>query len=156
MSIVVAWQAVDGDVLLRADDVDWWGASLSILVAAIHHPDVLAEQQPDTDAELVAREVLDGLPELQWAAETFTRRQDQTGTVAGVSMVLDGDFVRISPGCELPGLVLCLEVFARAVLDSSSAEDETARGALAYSAAAWSRELGATTGALRADDGEGS
>jgi hypothetical protein len=143
-NMVIGWQAVDGDVLLRADDVDWWGASLSILVAAFHHPDVLLAQQPGTDAATVAREVLAELDELERAAEVMQGR----ATAAGVTMTLEGDYVRLSPGSELGMLVTCLDTFARAVLDPAGAEAETARGPLAYTAGAWSRDLGTTPGAL--------
>lgn len=150
--VTVAWQAVEGDVLLPTDYADWLGSGLSILVAAVHHPEALVAQQPDTDARRVATEVLAELDELKLAACTA---EQQRGANPGapttqqlVTMQADGRYVRISPGSELDAFVLDLEVFARAVLRPDGDDARTARGALAYSAAAWSRELGLATGAL--------
>ncbi|MDP9441788.1 MAG: hypothetical protein M3P34_06365, partial [Actinomycetota bacterium] len=151
--VTTAWQAVQGDVLLPVDYADWLGASLSILVAAIRHPKVLAAQQPDTDAREVAIGVLEELPELRLAACTAERQQrsDPKIPVPSVCMELqsDGDHLRISPGSELLSLALDLEIFAKAVLHPGGEDARTASGAIAYSAAAWSRELGVATGALR-------
>lgn len=150
--VTVAWQAVEGDVLLPTDYADWLGAGLSILVAAVHHPEALAAQQPDTDVRSVAAEVLAELDELKLAASTAEqqrgRHSEAPTTKQLVTMQADGKFVRISPGSELDALVLDLEVFARAVLRPDGDDARTARGPLAYSAAAWSRELGLATGAL--------
>lgn len=153
--VTVAWQAVTGDLLLPVDYANWLGASLSILVAAVHHPDALAVQQPDTDARSVASEVLGELPELQLAARTAEKQaQDPERPAARpeVAMQPDGQHVRVSPGSELLTLGLNLEVFARAVLDPQGEDAKTARGAIAYSAAAWSKELGLATGALPSAD----
>ncbi len=164
--VTVTWQAIAGDVLLPTDYADWVGASLSVLVAAVHHPEALAAQQPDTDARHVAAEVLAELDELKLAACTAEqqrgRNPEAPTTQQLVTMQADSRYVRISPGSELNALVLDLEVFAKAVLRPDGGDARTARGALAYSAAAWSRELGLVTGALpvtstsRGEDGDPS
>ena len=150
--VTVVWQAVQGDLLLPVDYADWLGASLSILVAAVHHPEALAAQQPDIDARSVASEVLGELSELQLAARTAEKQQAQDSERPAarpeVAMQPDGQHVRVSPGSELLNLGLNLEVFARAVLRPEGDDARTARGAIAYSAAAWSKELGLATGAL--------
>lgn len=154
--VTVAWQAVQGDLLLPVDYADWLGASLSILVAAVHHPEALAAQQPDIDARSVASEVLGELSELQLAARTAEKQQaldpESPAARPGVVMQPDGQHVRVSPGSELITLGLNLEVFARVVLDPQGDDANTARGAIAYSAAAWSKELGLATGALPSDE----
>ncbi len=149
--VTVAWQAVEGDVLLPTDYADWLSSGLSILVAAVHHPEALVAQQSDTDARRVAAEVLAELDELKLAACTAEQQRGDPDapTQQLVTMQADGRYVRISPGSELDALVLDLEVFARAVLRPDGDDARTARGALAYSAAAWSRELGLAIGALQ-------
>lgn len=150
--VTVAWQAVQGDVLLPVNYADWLGGSLSILVAAVHHPELLAAQQPDTDARGVATEVLGELAELHLAARTADRQlspEPEPPTARPhLAMQSDGQHVRISPGSELLNLGLNLEIFAKAVLRPASEDARTARGATAYAAAAWSKELGLVTGAL--------
>ena len=150
--VTTAWQAVEGDVLLPVDYADWLGAGLSVLIAAIHHPQVLAEQQPDTDARDVATDVLDELPELDLAARTAEGQRPSAGGPpprdVRVALHRNGRHVRISPGSELQNLVLNLEIFANAVLHPEGDHARTARGAIAYSASAWSRQLGEATGAL--------
>lgn len=150
--VTVAWQAVQGDVLLPVDYADWLGGSLSILVAAVHHPELLAAQQPDTDARGVATEVLGELAELDLAARTADRQQSPEPPTARplLAMQPDGEHVRISPGSELLNLGLNLEIFAKAALRPGSEDARTARGATAYAAAAWSKDLGLVTGALSA------
>ncbi|MBW3642695.1 MAG: hypothetical protein KY447_07245 [Actinobacteria bacterium] len=150
--VTTVWEAVQGDVLLPVAYADWLGASLSVLVAAVHHPQVLAAQQPDTDAHEVATQVLEELPQLLLAARTA---EDQQGRAPEISTShLDSDIrledghLRISPGSELGSLSVDLEIFAKAVLHPEGEDARTARGAIAYSAAAWSREMGLATGAL--------
>lgn len=148
--VTVAWQAVQGDVLLPVDYADWIGGALSILVAAIHHPEMLEAQQPETDARTVAAEVLGELAEIQLAARTAEKQQrpeQELSVHPQVAMQPDRQHVRISPGVELLNLGLNLEVFARAVLRPDGDDAQTAKGAIAYAAAAWSRELGLATGA---------
>jgi hypothetical protein len=53
------WAARNGDVVMPVERAEWWGSSLGVLVAAIHHPHLLAAMQPDTDPVAVAQEVLD-------------------------------------------------------------------------------------------------
>ena len=148
--VTEAWQAVPGDVLLPVDYADWLGASLSILVAALHHPEVLAERQPGTDAREVATQVLEELTELRLAARTAERQQrpdeETVGRRLRVDRRCDFGYLRVSPGSELLSLGLNLEIFARAVLHPNSDDARAARGAIAYSAAAWSRELGRAIG----------
>lgn len=153
--VTIAWRAVQGDVLLRIDDADCIGADLSILIAAIHHPQALADQQPDTNVREVATHVLEDLPELWLAARTAERQQQVGPNISMRRLRLDlrreGSQLRISPGSELMNLGLTLEIFAKAVLNPDSEDARTARGAIAYSASAWSRELGEATGALPAN-----
>lgn len=150
--VTTAWQAVQGDVLLPVDYADWLGASLSVLVAAVHHPQVLAAQQPDTDAQQVAAQVLEELPELLLAARTAEEQQGPAPEASAprlhVDMRRQDGHLRISPGSELGSLTLDLEIFANAVLHPEGEDARMARGAIAYSAAAWSQELGLATGAL--------
>jgi len=158
--VVVSWSLVDGDVWLPVEEADWWGAAMSIPIAAIHHPQVLTAQQPDTDPAEVARQVLDELPELYSAAEAAAQAtaqgDDPIGEPHGGSTEIttrgDGSSrqVVISPGQEVVVLCDVLEVFARAVLDPGSDDHRVASGgATAYGAAAWSCDLGLATGAIR-------
>lgn len=143
--VTVAWSVNAGNVGLPADYADWLGAGLSILIAAVHHPEVLAAQQPDTDAATVAREVLEEIPVL---TEAWRAAEAQQPAGGDVDVTLAGSTVWIAPGAELGGLIGLLETFARSVLDPVSPEAATAHGASAHVAAAWSKQLGAATGAL--------
>jgi hypothetical protein len=137
-------------VRVPAEEAEWWGAALAVLVAAIHHPDVLAAPQPDTDPARVAHEVLGGLGELRAAAAcaaSQTVREDAEER-RGPAVHAEGDELVFSPGPEVANLAFCLLVFATAVLDAESREGSIARGATAYAASAWSRDIGRASGAL--------
>lgn len=150
-AIVEAWSLVEGDVHLPAAEADWWGATLSILVAAIHHPAVLAAQQPDTDPVDVAREVLAEIGSLRQAVE-LAERAKRPGTGDAVTAVVtsrgEGPSRRvvISPGGELRHLVWVLDVFAHAVTEPGrhAVAHESATG---HAAAAWARDLASAAGA---------
>jgi hypothetical protein len=58
------WQVVDGEVRVAVDKAERWGASLAILVAAVHHPGALASAQLGTDPADVARAALAEVAEL--------------------------------------------------------------------------------------------
>jgi hypothetical protein len=152
--VVASWSLVNGDIHVRIEEADWWGATLSILIAAIHQPATLAEQQPDTNPAAVAEQVLDELDILRDAVELVEQAPQAEHTPAAQSTVVSargegpGRVVVISPGPELRQLVWLLDLFAHAVLDPGSNHHRTARGATAYSAAAWSRDLGVATGAV--------
>lgn len=139
--ITVAWEAAGGELALPLDLADWLGAALSVLVAAIHHPDALTAQQPDTDPADVARQALDELELLQEAAEVVEGHDWSPDGPPTMALRRDGPRVWIRPGGEIRALMLVLDVFAKAVLDPDGADARTARGALAYSASEWSREL---------------
>ena len=145
------WRAVDGEVRVPLDEAEWWGASLAVLVAAIHHRDLLAERQPRTDPAEVAREVLAGLPELRAAAATaqaHVRDADDWGRLCGASVRRVGDEAVFAPGGEVANLVWCLEIFATGVLEPQSSEATVARGATAYAASAWAGDIGKASGSL--------
>ena len=142
------WRAVGGEVRVPAEEAEWWGAALAVLVAAIHHPHVLAARQPDTDSAHVAHEVLGGLGELQAAAACATMRDDAEERRGPSPVHAEGDELVFSPGSEVANLAFCLLVFATAVLDAESPEGSIARGATAYAASAWSRDIGRASGAL--------
>jgi hypothetical protein len=95
-------QAVDGEVRIPLDEAEWWGAALAILVAAIHHPGVLAARQPDTDPAEVAREVLANLGELQAQAQALGGRA-RPGRGGGGAGVVAG---AAGPGRDLLGPAL--------------------------------------------------
>lgn len=145
------WQAVGGEVRVALDEAEWWGASLGILVAAIHHPGALAAAQPDTDPAEVAREVLVDVAELYAAAAVAeaqarcTEVQDRPGSA---SARRDGTEIVFAPGAEVANLARCLELFASAVLDPIGADAAVARGATAYAASAWSADIGKASGTL--------
>lgn len=142
---MVGWKVEAGDVLLPVDDAAWWGASLSILMAAIHHPAHLADQQPDTNPSVVAREVLDALPELLAAGER-AGPQAQLDDRISVTMVRERDCIRVSPGAEVIHLAGMLELYASAVLGlTGAAPVQRSDG---YVAHGWSRDLGEATGTL--------
>lgn len=145
------WRVIDGEVLLPLDEAEWWGASLAILVSAIHHPALLKREQPGTDPMAVARDVLEEICELREAAacaESHPPVEDIDAPWRSVSVRRRGEVVAFTPGVEVANLVLCLIVFATAVLEPEGAEATLARGALAYAASAWSRDIGTSTGAL--------
>ena len=145
------WQVVDGEVRVAVDEAEWWGASLAILVTAVHHPGALAAAQPGTDPADVARAVLAEVAELYAAAAIADGRvQDAEGEgLSGTASVRrDGTEIVFAPGREVTNLAMCLEIFASAVLDPSSPEATVARGATAYAASAWSADIGTASGAL--------
>lgn len=145
------WEATNGDVVMRAEEAEWWGASLGILVAAVHHPRLLALQQVDTDPVEVAREVLDGLDELRRAADAaVAHRGPEDDRRQSVEVRRDGDSIVISPGDEAHNLADCLDVFARGVLDPTGPDATMARGATGYAASAWSSDIGQAAGTLPA------
>jgi len=145
------WRAVDGDVRVPLDEAEWWGASLAVLVAVIHHPRLLAAQQPGTDPAEVAGEVLNDLGELRSAAACAEAQvqSDEAGDGRRLASVRrHGDEVVFSPGAEVANLAWSLELFARAVLEPESIEATIARGACAYAASAWSADIGRAAGSL--------
>ena len=145
------WQAVGGEVRVAVDEAEWWGASLSVLLAAVHHPRTLAARQPGTDPEEVAWDVLVEVAELYAAAQIAEAQAEQADSgerAASVSVRRDGAEIAFAPGAEVASLARCLEVFATAVLDPSSPEAAVARGATAYAAAAWSTHIGKASGTL--------
>lgn len=146
----LSWAVVDGDITMPVEEGEWWGASLAILVAALHHPHLLGIQQPGTDPASVAKEVLGALDELRVAArsaEAASQHTERSGWERA-SIRRDGNCIVFSPGEELANFAWCLEVFAVAVLDRSSPEAAIARGATAYAASAWSRDIGKASGSL--------
>lgn len=151
--IRVSWRVVGGDVLMPVDEAEWWGASLGILLAAIHHPDLLRSVKPDTDPAEVAKDVKSEISELLAAAWCAEQRDGSKGddrseasTQASVRRV--GEDIAFSPGAELANLGWCLEIFAEAILSPGSDEATIARGATAYAASAWSRAIGEAAGTL--------
>lgn len=147
-AVGVEWLVQGGDVWLPVARADEWGAWLEVLVAAIHHPQALAEQLPDTDAAEIATWVLDDLDDLEAAARAADDQQvEPTSTTVDVRLDEDKDMVVISPGTELVGLVAMLRTFARAVLTPGGPEDHDARGVSGHIAAAWARDIAVATGA---------
>ena len=146
----LSWQVVDGDIAMPVDEAEWWGASLAVLVAAVHHPHLLGIQQPETDPASVAKEVLGALDELGVAARSAEAASQHTERSESwrASVRRDGNRIVFSPGEELANFAWCLEVFALAVLDGSSPEAVIARGATAYAASAWSGDIGKASGSL--------
>ena len=145
------WQVVDGEVRVAVDEAEWWGASLAVLVAAIHHPDVLAACQPQTEPSEVARAVLAEVCELYAAASMADAQLQEVGLAdppGGEPVRRDGGEMVFPPGGELADLAMCLEVFATAVLKPGSSEALMARGATAYAASAWSAAIGRASGTL--------
>ncbi len=145
-----AWRVVGDEIVVAVDEAESWGASLAVLVSALHHPSLLAAALPETDAAVVAQDVVSGLGQLRAAAEsaaahTLCKDSSQWGRT---SLRRDGDDIVFSPGAEVANFAWCLEVFAAAVLDPSSKEATIARGATAYAASAWSRDIGKATGTL--------
>ena len=146
------WQAVDGDVRVAVEEAERWGASLSVLIAAVHHPGTLATAQPGTDPAEVARAVLAEVAELYAAAVAEGRGGNRDDRPGASPVRRDGADVVFAPGAELANLARCVESFATAILDPSSPDAAVARGATAYAAAAWSAEIGKASGALEAGD----
>ena len=140
------WQVVDGEVRVAVDEAEWWGASLAILVAAIHHPGALASAQPGTDPADVARAALAEVAEL-YAVAAIAEGRVQGREGEGRSGTDHGEIV-FAPGQEVANLAVCLEIFASAVLEPSSPEATVARGATAHAASAWSADIGRASGAL--------
>lgn len=148
-----AWRIVDGEVRASLEEAEWWGASLAVLVAAIHHPERLAAQQPETDAAEVAQEVLADVGELRAVADSADVRPETPPLgreSRSVTVRREGGDVVFSPGCEIANLAWCLMVFATAVVEPDGPEAAIARGATAYAAAAWSTDIGRASGALPA------
>ena len=149
------WQVAGGDVRVAVDEAEWWGASLSVLIAAVHHPDALATCQPETDPVEVARDVLADVAELYAAAavaDSHSRGADPGDRPASVSVRRDGAEIVFAPGAEVANLARCLELFASAVVDPGGADAAAARGATAYAASAWSADIGKASGTLGAVD----
>ena len=147
--IAVAWRVTSGEVAMPVHVAEWWGAALSVLIAAVHHPHVLADQQPEAVPVAVAREVLRELPELQHAADIAAAQGCAGDDRPATALVRrHDDNIVISPGVEVSNLALVLEIIAGAVLDPASDEARMARGALGHSASAWSRDIGRASGAL--------
>ena len=149
------WQVVAGDVRVAVDEAEWWGASLSVLIAAVHHPDTLATRQPESDPVEVARDVLADVDELYAAAavaDAQARRADPGDRPASASVRRDGAEIVFAPGAEVANLARCLELFASAVVDPGGADAAAARGAPAYAASAWSADIGNAAGTLGAVD----
>jgi hypothetical protein len=147
------WRIVDGEVRASLEEAEWWGGALAVLVAAIHHPEQLAAQQPETDATEVAQDVLADLGELYAIADAANARPESRGLgpeSRSVTVRRDGGEVVFSPGCEIANLAWCLLVFATAVVAPESQEAAIARGATAYAAAAWSTDIGTASGSLPA------
>jgi hypothetical protein len=149
------WQVVGGDVRVAVDEAELWGASLSVLIAAVHHPDALANCRPESDPVEVARDVLTDVTELYAAAavaDAQSRRADPGDRPASVSVRRDGAEIVFAPGAEVANLARCLELFASAALDPGGADAAAARGATAYATSAWSANIGRGSGTLSAVD----
>ncbi len=145
------WRVVAGELRVAVDEAEWWGASLAVLIAAVHHPHVLATGQPGTDPAELAREVLADVAELYAAAAVVDDRvqeADPGNRPRAVMVRRDGAEVVFAPGAEVANLALCLEIFACAVLEPAAPEATTARGATAYAATAWSTDIAKASGAL--------
>ena len=145
----------DGDVRVAVDEADWWGASLSVLMAAVHHPDDLATRQLERDPVEVASDVLTDVSELYAAAafaDAQARHADAGDRPASVSVRRDGAEIVFAPGAEVANLARCLEPFASAVVDPGGADEAAARGATASAASAWSIDNGRASGTLSAVD----
>lgn len=141
----------NGDVVMSVERGEWWGASLGLLVSAVHHPHLLAVHQPDTDPAEVAREVLDHLDELRDAADAAEAQQStEPERRQSLDVRRDGDTIVVSPGDEVRNLAWCLEVFARGVLDPAGPDATIARGATGYAASSWSTDIGRAVGTLPA------
>jgi hypothetical protein len=145
------WQVVDGEVRVAVDKAERWGASLAILVAAVHHPGALASAQLGTDPADVARAALAEVAEL-YAVAAIAEGRVQGGEGEGrsgtASVRRDHGEIVFSPGGDVANLAMCLEIFASAVFDPASAEATMARGATAYAASTSSADIRRASGAL--------
>lgn len=149
-----AWRIIDGEARTSYEEVEWWGASLAVLIASIHHSEMLAVQQPETDAAEIAREVLANLEQLRAIADIANAQAETPGRGRGfppATVRREGEDVVISPGCEIANLAWCLMVFASAVVEPESREAAIARGVTAYAASAWSTDIGKASGALQTE-----
>ena len=145
------WRVLAGELRVAVDEAEWWGASLAVLIAGVHHPHVLATGQPGTDPAEAAREVLASVGELcAVAAVADAQVQDSdAGDRPGAVLVRrDGAEIVFAPEAEVANLALCLEIFAIAVFEPAAPEATTARGATAYAATAWSTDIAKAPGAL--------
>ncbi len=88
-------------VLMPVGDAEWWGASLGILVAAIHHPDLLRSQQSDIDPAEMAKNLKSELSELLAAASCAERRAPKE-TTNWSSRDTDSCAVRAGTSCSVP------------------------------------------------------
>ncbi|MDQ6725327.1 MAG: hypothetical protein M3066_04050 [Actinomycetota bacterium] len=146
---------VGGDVRVAVDGAEWWGASLSVLIAAVHHPDALATRQPESDPVEVARDVLADVAELYAAAavaDAQARHADPGDRPRSVSVRRDGAEIVFAPGVDVANLARCLKLFASAVVDPGGADAAAARGATAYAGSEWSADIGRASGTLGAVD----
>jgi len=149
--IMQVWQVVGGDVRVAVDEAEWWGASLGVLIAAVHHPDALATRQPESDPVEVARDVLADVPERYAAAavaDAQARRADPGDRPGSVSVRRDGTEIVFAPGVEVANLARRLELFASAVVDPGGADAAAARGATAYATSACSADISRASGTL--------
>ena len=145
------WQVVDGEVRVAVDEAEWWGASLAILVAAVHHPGALTSAHPGTDPADVARAALAEVAELYEVAanaDKWVQGGEGEGRSGTPLVRRDHGEIAFSPGGDVANLAMCLEIFALAVLDPASPEATMARGATAYAASMWSADIGRGSGAL--------
>jgi hypothetical protein len=130
------WRVAEGDVRVAVDEAEWCGASLSVLIAAVHHPAALATCRPESDPVEVARDVLTDVAELYAAAaavaDAQARRADPGDRPASVSVRRDGAEIVFAPGAEVADLARCLGLFASAVVDRCGADEAAARGATEY------------------------
>ena len=148
------WRVADGDARVAVDEAEWWGASLSVLIAAVHHPDALATRQPESDPVEVASDVPPTYPSSTRRRPSPTPRPGAPtrGTGRPPSLRRDGAEIVFAPGAEVANLARCLELFASAVVDPGGADAVAARGATAYAASAWSVDIGRASGTLSAVD----
>ena len=149
------WKVVGGDVRVAVDEAEWWGASLAVLIAALHHPSALATRQPETDPADVARRVLAEVADLYAAAaiaDAQVQRAEAVGRPGAAAVRRDRAEIVFAPGGEVANLAWCMEVFATAVIDPSSLDAKVARGATAYAASAWSTDIGKASGTVSAPE----
>lgn len=151
------WQLwrLAGDVRVAIDEAEWWRASLSVLIAAVHHPDALATCHPESNPVEVARDLLADVAELYAAAvvaDAHSPRADPGDRLVSVSVRRDGAEIVFAPGAEVANLARCLDLFASAVVEPGGANAAAARGATAYAASAWSVHIGRASGTLSAVD----
>ena len=130
------WRVAGGDVRVAVDEAEWWGASLGLLIAAVHHPDALATCHPENDPVEVAHDVLADVAELYAAgavADAQSRRADPGDRLASISVRRDGAEIVFAPGAEVANLARCVELFASR-RRPAGADAAAARGATAYAA----------------------